>query len=77
MHGVPAAAKCGGSWVLTPHCSECSAGRNSHGQLGVSHTSDVLQPCQISSQRWKAISLGECHSAGVGDGVCLCCMMMF
>eukprot|EP00889_Picochlorum_renovo_P001482 jgi/Picre1/28512/NNA_003916.t1 len=43
-------------------------GENTHGQLGVSQKSQVVEPTPLSSQRWQAISLGGKHSAGVGDG---------
>ena len=58
-------------------------GDNSHGQLGVasgtyttssstgthSNASHIVgRPTPLSSQRWKAMSVGHRHSAGVGDG---------
>lgn len=52
-------------------------GNNTHGQLGVAQTSStshgtcskcIIEPTPLVSQRWKAISLGGKHSAGVGDG---------
>lgn len=46
-----------------------NAGHNSQGQLGVAHRNDVKEPEPLTSLRWKAISLGESHAAGVGDGV--------
>ena len=45
------------------------AGNNSHGQLGVPGQPYVCSPVQIPNYRWKAISLGGSHSAGVGDRV--------
>lgn len=52
-------------------------GDNSHGQLGVTQSAStshslrsksIIEPTPLASQRWKAISLGGRHSAGVGDG---------
>ncbi len=52
-------------------------GDNSHGQLGVTqsastshglHSKSIIQPTPLESQRWKVLSLGGKHSAGVGDG---------
>ena len=43
-------------------------GGNDHGQLGVGGTARQVDPTPLSSLRWKAVSLGGKHSAGVGDG---------
>ena len=43
-------------------------GDNGYGQLGVGGTFGQVEPSPLTSHRWKAISLGGKHSAGVGDG---------
>lgn len=45
-----------------------TTGYNSHGQLGVAHKRTVEAPHPLASHRWKALSLGDGHAAGVGDG---------
>lgn len=45
------------------------AGDNSGGVLGISQRPVVLEPTPLPSQRWKTISLGGRHGAGVGDAV--------
>lgn len=49
--------------------SHQNAGYNTHGQLGVAHKNTVETPQALASHRWKALSLGDGHAAGVGDGV--------
>lgn len=43
-------------------------GRNTHGKLGVPNKASVEVPTPLKSRRWKSISFGEGHAAGVGDG---------
>ena len=43
-------------------------GDNLHGQLGVGGACGQVEPSPLASHRWKTISLGGKHSAGVGDG---------
>lgn len=43
-------------------------GKNTHGKLGIPNKASVDVPTPLKSRRWKSISFGDGHAAGVGDG---------
>lgn len=55
--------------VISDGGAHAFAGDNSGGVLGISQKPIVLEPTPLPSQRWKTISLGGRHGAGVGDAV--------